>query len=155
MTPRFRLLHAAVVAVGLVAAGPPAGAQVPMAIATGISRDMINAFRGAARLALLDDDPLLMALATQQALAMATARTMSHTVAGSLQQRLATGGYGLRTAAENIGYGQGSLDEVLDAWMRSPPHRANILDRRMTSFGVGAAVVDGVTYWALILAAPR
>lgn len=155
MTRRIGLLLGTAFAVVLATTMAPVRAQVPTSIATETSRDMINGLRDAARLSRLDNDPLLMALATQQAMAMAATRTMSHTVAGSLEQRLATGGYGLRAAAENIGYGQRSLDEVLAAWMRSPPHRANILDRRMTSFGVGAAVIDGVTYWALILAAPR
>jgi len=149
------VLRATALAVALLAAAVPAAlAQVPLAIATDAAEDAINDVRRAGRVSVLDDDPLLTALATQQALAMAAARTMSHTIAGSLQQRLATGGYGLRAAAENIAYGQDTLAEVMAAWLQSGPHRSNILDRRMTSFGLGAAIVDGVIYWSLILAAP-
>lgn len=150
-----RVLRASVLALALAAPAPVSFAQMPLSIATADARNAINVFRDAAQLGRLDNDPLLMALATQQALAMAASGTMSHTVAGSLQSRLATGGYGGRAAAENIGYGQSTLAEVYAAWMQSPPHRANILDRRMTAFGVGAATVNGVTYWALILATPR
>ncbi len=56
--------------------------------------------------------------------------------------------------AITIAYGQDTLAEVMAAWLQSGPHRSNILDRRMTSFGLGAAIVDGVIYWSLILAAP-
>lgn len=150
-----RPLCAAILALALAAPGSAALAQVPLSIATTDARAAINAFRDAARLSRLDNDPGLMALATQQAIAMAASGTMSHTVAGTLQDRLAAGGYRIRSAAENIGYGQPTLDVVLGSWMQSAPHRANILDQRMTEFGVGAATVNGVTYWALILATPR
>ena len=150
-----RPLGAAILALALAAPGSAALAQVPLSIATADARAAINAFRDAARLSRLDNDPGLMVLATQQAIAMAASGTMSHTVAGTLQDRLAAGGYGIRAAAENIGYGQPTLDVVLGSWMQSAPHRANILDQRMTEFGVGAATVNGVTYWALILATPR
>lgn len=53
--------------------------------------------------------------------------------------------------AENIACGQTSAQEVFDAWMASPGHRANIMDPDYTS--MGAALVnngDGVYnyYWA-------
>jgi len=150
-----RAACAAMLALALAAPVAAARAQVPLSIASADARSAINAFRDAARLSRLDHDPVLTALATQQAVAMAAARTMSHTIAGTLQDRLASGGYGIRAAAENIGYGQPTLDVVMGSWMQSAPHRANILDQRMTEFGVGAATVDGVTYWALILATPR
>ncbi|MCW5713539.1 MAG: CAP domain-containing protein [Bauldia sp.] len=148
-------LCAALLALALAAPGSAAFAQVPLAIARADASAAVNAFRDAARLSRLGNDPVLTALATQQALAMAASGTMSHTIAGTLQARLAAGGYGGRAAAENIGYGQATLDAVLGSWMQSAPHRANILDQRMTAFGVGAATVNGTTYWALILAAPR
>jgi uncharacterized protein YkwD len=150
-----RAVRAAMVALALAAPVATARAQVPLPIASAEARSVLNAYRDAARLSRLDDDPVLTALATQQALAMAAAGTMSHTIAGTLQDRLAAGGYGIRAAAENIGYGQPTLDVVMGSWMQSAPHRANILDQRMTEFGVGAATVNGVTYWALILATPR
>ena len=38
---------------------------------------------------------------------------------------------------ENIAYGQRSAAEVMDDWMHSPDHRANILDCEFTAVGVG------------------
>jgi uncharacterized YkwD family protein/spore coat assembly protein SafA len=44
-----------------------------------------------------------------------------------------------RTAAENIAAGQRTPAEVVKAWMNSPGHRANILNKSMTHIGVGYA----------------
>ena len=38
---------------------------------------------------------------------------------------------------ENIAAGQRSAQEVMNSWMNSPGHRANILDARFTKLGVG------------------
>jgi uncharacterized YkwD family protein/spore coat assembly protein SafA len=53
-------------------------------------------------------------------------------------------GISYRTAAENIAAGQRSPSEVVNAWMNSPGHRANILKRDVTEIGVG--YVKGGTY---------
>lgn len=44
---------------------------------------------------------------------------------------------------ENIAAGQGTPQEVVDAWMNSPPHRASILDPAFTIMGVGFYYVEG------------
>jgi uncharacterized protein YkwD len=41
------------------------------------------------------------------------------------------------SAGENIAWGQRSAQEVMDAWMDSPGHRANILQPRYRRIGVG------------------
>jgi uncharacterized protein YkwD len=44
--------------------------------------------------------------------------------------------------AENIGYGSGSMGTpagIVDAWMHSAGHRANILERRFHDIGIGIA----------------
>lgn len=48
-------------------------------------------------------------------------------------------GCGARRAAENIGTSSESADHVMQGWMRSRRHRANILDPRLRQIGVGAA----------------
>lgn len=50
-----------------------------------------------------------------------------------------------RTAGENIAYGQRTPQAVVDAWMNSSGHRANILNASYTQIGVGY-VADG-RYW--------
>lgn len=47
-----------------------------------------------------------------------------------------------RTAGENIAKGQQTPQEVVDAWMNSEGHRANILNENFTHIGVGF-VEDG------------
>jgi uncharacterized YkwD family protein/spore coat assembly protein SafA len=44
-----------------------------------------------------------------------------------------------RTAGENIAAGQRTPQEVVNAWMNSPGHRANILNKSFTHIGVGYA----------------
>lgn len=54
-----------------------------------------------------------------------------------------------RTAGENIAWGQRSPEEVVNAWMNSDGHRANILSARYTSIGVGYYQnARGVNYWS-------
>ena len=50
-----------------------------------------------------------------------------------------------KTAGENIAYGQKTPAEVMNAWMNSPGHKANILSKDFTHIGVGY-VQDG-SYW--------
>ncbi len=52
-----------------------------------------------------------------------------------------------RTAGENIAYGQRSPEEVMEGWMNSSGHRANILGESFTSIGVGYYQENGVNYW--------
>lgn len=55
------------------------------------------------------------------------------------------------TAGENIAYGQTSPQEVVDAWMNSPGHRANIMNGAFTSIGVGYCEdANGTDYWCQI-----
>ncbi len=65
--------------------------------------------------------------------------------------------FGLRfsAAAENIAYGQRTASEVMNSWMNSPGHRANILNRSFTHIGVGAAKAsNGTLYWTQMFLKP-
>lgn len=56
----------------------------------------------------------------------------------TLADRLRSGGYNrYATAGENIAAGQLTAQQVVDEWMASPGHRANILDEDFTELGVG------------------
>mgnify|MGYP000217162800 CR=1 FL=1 len=61
---------------------------------------------------------------------------------------LTAAGVSYRAAGENIAYGQKSAKQVMQDWMNSAGHRANIMNGNFTSIGIGhyksAAVVD---YW--------
>ena len=64
---------------------------------------------------------------------------------GSPFQMMRDFGLSFRTAGENIAYGQRTPQAVVDAWMNSSGHRANILNASYTQIGVGY-VADG-RYW--------
>lgn len=64
-----------------------------------------------------------------------------------------------RTVGENIAVGQRTPARVVSDWMRSPGHRANILDGEFTMLGVGTARrgttgCSGPT-WTQVFARPR
>lgn len=56
---------------------------------------------------------------------------------------LSTSGYFYRTAAENLARGFETTELLVDSWMESPGHRANILGADFTD--VGIAILDGAT----------
>lgn len=53
-----------------------------------------------------------------------------------------------RGAGENIAWGQKTPEEVMNAWMNSDGHRANILNAKYTEIGVGYyQSANGRSYW--------
>ena len=58
-----------------------------------------------------------------------------------------------RIMGENIAWGQRSEEEVMNSWMRSRGHRANIMNKRFSHLGIGYAISeDGSPYWCVIFA---
>ena len=58
-------------------------------------------------------------------------------------------------AGENIAYGQKTPSEVMNAWMNSSGHRANILNANFTEIGVGMVKkADGTPYWVQMFINP-
>lgn len=51
------------------------------------------------------------------------------------------------SSGENIAIGQRSAEEVMEAWMNSPGHRANIMSDSFNSVGVGVFDQGGVHSW--------
>ena len=78
---------------------------------------------------------------------MSSARYFSHTspTYGTPFQMMQSFGLSYRTAGENIAYGQRTPATVVDAWMNSSGHRANILNASYTQIGVGYCASGN--YW--------
>ena len=75
---------------------------------------------------------------------LASTTTLTH---NSLTSVLSTCG-GTTTAGENIAVAYTTAAEVTAAWMTSPGHQANILNRSYTTISVGVAqAADGTYYW--------
>lgn len=65
--------------------------------------------------------------------------------------------FGIRysAAGENIAMGQRTAQDVVNGWMNSSGHRANILNRNFTEIGVGYAKnSSGKTYWTQMFIRP-
>ncbi len=124
---------------GLTAAmAPPAAAAAPAqpvdlhAIEARII-EKTNAQRIRHGLRPLSVDNRLIRSARRHAAWMTNNRSMVHTSAA---------------VAENIAMGQRSSTEVINAWMNSSGHRANILNPGHTKIGVAAYTTpEGTIYW--------
>lgn len=117
--------------------------------------NLVNSERAAQGLTALQKDSRLAALAQQKAEDMAKKQYFSHTspTYGSAFDMLKAAGYSYKTAGENIAMGQKSAASVMDGWMHSSGHRANILHTSYEKIGVGYAVsADGMPYWVQIFA---
>lgn len=78
-------------------------------------------------------DPHLLQSARNHAAWMTNSRSMTHTS---------------KPVGENIAMGQNSSAEVINAWMNSSGHRANILNPGYTRIGVAAYTTpEGTIYW--------
>ena len=66
-------------------------------------------------------------------------------VYGTPFQMIKSFGISYRTAGENIAYGYKTPQAVVDGWMNSSGHRANILNSSYTQIGVG--YVSNGNYW--------
>lgn len=59
---------------------------------------------------------------------------------------------GYNAAGENIAAGHSTPEAVVDGWMNSPAHRANILSPDFSYIGVGYCESGGYYYWVQIFA---
>ncbi|MEV0505196.1 CAP domain-containing protein, partial [Streptomyces spectabilis] len=62
-------------------------------------------------------------------------------------QRITAAGYKWSTYGENIARGQRTAASVMDSWMNSEGHRANILNCSFKELGVGIEQGDGGPWW--------
>ncbi|MFD5847292.1 CAP domain-containing protein [Streptomyces chartreusis] len=112
--------------------------------------DLTNRERVRAGLRPLAPDPTLTTAAQSYSADMAARAFYSHTSPEGTQpwDRAAAAGSRMRAIGENIACGQRSPAEVVEGWMNSPGHRANILKRDFTHIGIGfAGGGPAGTYW--------
>jgi uncharacterized protein YkwD len=149
---RLRRTFCATFALGSLAA--PAAAQACPGAGHVVDRAHIGS-AGAATLCLLNDqrrrfglhalqsNAKLARVAAGHSLSMVRSRYFAH---GAFSARILGSGYarGARSWAigENIAWGSGSRSTpsaIVSSWMKSPPHRANILSPGFRQIGVGIA----------------
>lgn len=111
---------------------------------------LVNSVRAENGLSALSWAEDLAAVARAHSADMISRGFFSHTNPDGLSpfDRLRNSGISYRTAAENIAYGQRSAEAVMNSWMNSSGHRANILNKNVTELGVGAVKSqNGTIYW--------
>ena len=108
---------------------------------------LVNVERNKQGLKSLDSDWQLSRVARYKSQDMRDNGYFSHTspTYGSPFEMMKSFGISYRTAGENIAKGQKTPAAVVNAWMNSSGHRANILNSSFTKIGVGY-VANG-NYW--------
>jgi uncharacterized protein YkwD len=145
-------IAAIALAVGLSGCGsmsPSGGGNGASQTAYGYVADI----RRAAGLPPLVADSSLEKAALQQSRYMAGSGRMVHTTGWGkdFSRRMNQNGVA-GPAAENIAAGRMDMAKVFQMWMDSPPHRRNMLDPRMTKFGLAAAGdKQSGRYWTLVV----
>jgi|SRR5579875_21785 len=109
--------------------------------------DLTNQQRAKYGLPALKVDTTLSKMAHEKSRDMSANHYFSHTspTYGSPFDMMKQFGITYRYAGENIAEGQQTPEEVVNAWMNSPGHRANILNPNYNYIGVGY-VAQG-NYW--------
>nr|WP_309246153.1 CAP domain-containing protein [Verrucosispora sioxanthis] len=117
---------------------------------------LVNAERAKAGCGALSIDDKLMTAAQRHSQDQADHQNMSHTGSDGSDpgDRIDRVDYAWRTYGENVAWNQRTPAAVMDAWMNSDGHRANILNCAFTEIGVGVARSNG-PYWTQVFAAPR
>ncbi len=129
----------------------PEGKTSPAEITRDLILAKINAVRAANfRAPLAYNDQLELAARTQADLMAATGK-FSHTIGGTLRQRVTAAGY-QGAVGENLAEGQSTLEGAIAGWLDSARHRSTLLSPNFTEFGLAVATGKGRhdIYWAMI-----
>jgi hypothetical protein len=119
--------------------GPAAGQDLERFDAEVVVR--VNQFRGSYGLAPLGRNGALDLAAQAHAEDMARRNVMSHygSDGSNPAARIRAAGYVWQTWGENVAYGYTTPAAVMDGWINSPGHRANLLGRNFREIGIGVA----------------
>ncbi len=112
----------------------------------------LNDFRASQGVGPLRQSSVLTLAAQRHAEDMRARDYFSHRSPGgphgsSLIRRAQAAGCRVSYVSENIGKGQDNEQEILQGWAESPGHRRNMLNTRVTEYGLGRAG----DYWVLNL----
>jgi uncharacterized protein YkwD len=123
------------------------------------ARDLVNAYRREKGLRPLKLQPALTEAARAHSRDLAKWDRISHfgSDGSNPWDRVKRAGYSARLAAENVGTGQVTVEEVVKGWKASPGHNKNLLLPEAEHMGI-ALVQDSKTefktFWTLVIASP-
>ncbi|MCH1983369.1 CAP domain-containing protein [Ruminococcus sp. OA3] len=110
--------------------------------------DLVNAERAKAGLNALTIDQSIASAALVRAKETETSFSHTRPDGRAFSSVLTDNGISFRGAGENIAWGQRTPEEVMNGWMNSDGHRANILNAEFTKIGVGYYQNSaGTNYW--------
>jgi len=91
----------------------------------------------------------LTSAAQQHSTDMARSNNMDHTGSdgSSPGDRCQKAGFNWSAVAENIAFGQDSMDSVMQSWLNSPGHRENIMNPEYTMMGSAVAYSGSTPYY--------
>ena len=122
--------------------------NAPAAVQTRAVVCLVNYARAQDRRKLLVQRPRLHLAAELKGERVATCKQFSHTPCGAaLTSDVQAAGYRYSTFGENLfagTWGHYSARDVVDAWLNSPPHRANMLNGRFRDFGAAPVRATGL-----------
>ena len=120
------------------------GAETPAAQVLAL----VNAQRARAGLGSLSLDPEASKAAGVRAREIQISFSHTRPDGRDFSTALSEAGASFRASGENIAYGQRSAEQVMDVWMNSAGHRANILNPGYSRIGIGHVKDSrGVDHW--------
>lgn len=123
------------------------------------AQTLINNYRVQKGLKPLRLNPKLYEAALKHSQDLAKSDRISHYGSDGSDgwDRVTRTGYHARVAAENVGTGQASVDEVFRGWQNSRDHNANLLLPDAEEMGIAMVYnpkTQFKTFWTLVLSAP-
>ena len=109
---------------------------------------LVNVERASAGCSALQSNPVLVGVAREHSTDMGQHGYFAHNSQDGRSpfDRMRAAGYSGGLMGENIAAGQPTPAAVMDAWMHSEGHRANILNCGFHVIGIGVANVAGSPY---------
>ncbi|MFC5804599.1 sigma-70 family RNA polymerase sigma factor [Streptomyces formicae] len=122
---------------------PPSGGPAQQVLA------LVNAERAKAGCGPVSANGELATAATGHSADMAARDYFDHTSPDGTDpgDRITAAGYSWSTYGENIARGQQTPASVMESWMNSPGHRANILNCSFKELGIGVHDASGGPWW--------
>lgn len=113
----------------------------------------INGERTKEGLPGLSAHPALMAAARDHSQDMADHQRCQHegSDGADVEDRMHRSGYAPAAYAENLACGTSTAAGAVGEWLKSKPHRANLMDARFTDAGIGVAGAGSSRVWTLTL----
>ncbi len=109
--------------------------------------NMVNEERAKAGLSPVQQADSITQAANVRAREIVTNFSHTRPDGSSFSTALRQAGVSYMGSGENIAYGQRTPQEVMDGWMNSAGHRANILNPNYKNIGIGFYETNGVKYW--------